>query len=155
MPFRWVRPEQAGPAALGLLVPPGTRTFVILRPRALNWDLILLQGVVGVRFRDLSQTEAQTVAQSLSQALDRWGRGGRGHISPVPTELGGFHVWVDVDEFSFVLCARNPGQPYRPQWFATTEQAQQAILGVQSILPPPSDREQELYVNTRNFTMPS
>ncbi len=31
--FRRVEGEEAGPDALGILVPPGKRTFVILRPR--------------------------------------------------------------------------------------------------------------------------
>ena len=38
--FRRVEPHQAGARALGILVPPGPKTVVILRPRGLDWDLL-------------------------------------------------------------------------------------------------------------------
>ena len=49
--FRRVDDDRAGPAAMGILVPPGRRTFLILRPRALAWDLILLRRAEGSTFR--------------------------------------------------------------------------------------------------------
>src|SRR5713101_6464754 len=39
-PFRQVEASGAGPEALGLLLPPGRRTLVLLRPRSLDWDLV-------------------------------------------------------------------------------------------------------------------
>ena len=41
--FQRVNPSQAGPAALGILLPPGRRTLVLLRPRSLDWDLVPLR----------------------------------------------------------------------------------------------------------------
>ena len=41
--FRRVDARQAGADALGILVPQGTRTVVILRPRSLAWDLLPLK----------------------------------------------------------------------------------------------------------------
>ena len=42
--FRLVEAEKAGPMALGILVPPGPRTLLILRPRVLKeLDLLVVQ----------------------------------------------------------------------------------------------------------------
>ena len=38
--FRRVEAQHAGGNALGILVPPGARTVVILRARSLGWDLL-------------------------------------------------------------------------------------------------------------------
>jgi hypothetical protein len=38
--FCRVDAQRAGPAALGILVPPGDKTLVVLRPRGLEWDLL-------------------------------------------------------------------------------------------------------------------
>src|SRR5262245_63950954 len=67
--FRRVEAEQAGPAALGILIPPSRRTFVILRPRALPWDLLLCHGADDLGFRDLSHDEASAAAQGVYRAL--------------------------------------------------------------------------------------
>src|SRR5207248_218318 len=67
--FRKVDPEQAGPDALGILIPPSRRTFVILRPRALPWDLLLCRGGDDLRFRELGHDEASAAAQAVYRAL--------------------------------------------------------------------------------------
>src|SRR5207302_3778230 len=60
-PLRRVEDAHAGPHAVGILVPPGRRTVVIVRPRALIWDLLLTgerNSLTGSPFQELTQEEA-------------------------------------------------------------------------------------------------
>src|ERR1700683_1556260 len=67
-PFRRVEGEQAGPSALGVLVPPSRRTVLILRPRTLGWDLVLAQPSGG--FREMNREEAEHAAHQVAAALE-------------------------------------------------------------------------------------
>src|SRR5262245_34084116 len=78
-PLRRVSDQQAGPGALGILLPPGERTVLIVRPRSLPLDLLLVQGAAGTAFRELTKTEAAGVALGFLTALESWNRGGPGH----------------------------------------------------------------------------
>ena len=71
-PFRRVEGSQAGPSALGILLPPGRRTVVVVRPRGLDWDLLPLNPNEngGPRFWEAARIEAQDVAQRLYRALE-------------------------------------------------------------------------------------
>ena len=64
--LRRVEGDRAGPDALGILVPPARRTFVILRPRALPWDLLLLRDPEAEAFRELGRDEAHAAARCSS-----------------------------------------------------------------------------------------
>ena len=66
--FRRVEGSQAGPSALGILVPPGARTLVILRPRALEWDLLPLQDR-DEGFCEFDRETAAGIARGIQQAL--------------------------------------------------------------------------------------
>jgi hypothetical protein len=149
--FRRVEDERAGPAALGILVPPGRRTFVILRPRALAWDLLLLREADGTVFRDLSHDEAAMEAQRLYRGLEAWSAGGPGAVETVPAEGGGLWLRVRVAAFTLLACPRTPGQPYRPL-VLTDAEALAAARGLAEVLCPPAGVEQELYFNGRHFT---
>ncbi len=150
--LRLVPADRAGPAALGILVPPGARTVLVVRPRTLSWDLLLVQGIAGDSFRELSREEAPGVARELFQALEGWNRGRTGLVEAVAASEGQGHlVWVDVGEFCLVVCARVPGQPYQPLLFAQADEARQAVKRIASILHPPEEAEQEVYFNTRYF----
>jgi len=152
MSLRRVPDDGAGPEALGILLPPGLRTVLIVRPRALQWDLLLVQGVAGTTFRSLSRAEAPLIAQSFYQALEQWNRGGVGHVGVVPSLEGtGFLVWADVGDFALVACERIPGQPYRPMQFPAEDEAHAAVGRITAALCPPAPAEQEVYFNTRNF----
>jgi hypothetical protein len=159
MPLRRVSDERAGPDALGILLPPGlrpgpgARTVLIVRPRALRWDLLLVQGVASTAFRELARHEAAATAQAFYAALEDWNRGkGPGHIGAVATSDGGggFLVWVDVGDFVLVACERVPGQPYRPALFAAEEAHRVAAL-LGAVLRPTAPAQQEVYFNTRHF----
>ncbi len=69
-PFRRVEGEQAGPSALGVLVPPSHRTVLILRPRTLTWDLVLAQAGGGIR--EMNRVDAEQTAHQIVAA--RWKR---------------------------------------------------------------------------------
>src|SRR5207248_1167371 len=109
--FRRVEAEQAGPAALGILIPPGRRTFVILRPRALPWDLLVCRGEGDPAFAQLAHDEASACAQGLYRALRDWSAGGPGAVEPVAGPEG-FSLRVLVGPFALAVCPRRPGRPY-------------------------------------------
>lgn len=150
-PLRLVADERAGPTALGILIPPGARTLLIVRPRSLSWDLLLVEGMAGTTFRQLSREEARGVARAFFETLVEWGRGGTGHVGAVACESGHL-VWVDVGDFCLVACERRPGQPYRPLSFTRADEASQAAARTTAVLHPPVGVDQEVYFNTLHFT---
>lgn len=150
MSFRIVTAERANESALGVLIPPGTPTVLIVRPRSLRWDLLLVRGAGETVFQALNHEEATLVARSLVDALQAWSRGGRGLVQPV-RGAEGFLVWADVGDFCLVACERRPGQPYRPLRLTDAEEARQLALQLVAVLHPAEQTEQEVYFNTRHF----
>ncbi len=151
-PLRRVEDARAGPAALGILVPPGRRTFLILRPRSLAWDLVQLRAPEGRAFREMSQPEAKAAAHALAEALEAWAGGGDGGIEEFANpEGGGFWLRVRAGAFALLACGRRPGQPYRPEAFPDADAARAAAASLAAVLCPPPGVEQEYYFNTRHF----
>jgi hypothetical protein len=151
--FRRVEAEQAGVDALGILIPPARRTFVILRPRALPWDLLLARGSDDLGFRDLSHDEASAAAQGLFRALREGTAGEAASIDVVGTG-NGWRLVARVGPFVLVVCVRAPGQPYAALVCAEAD-ARAAAERLQAVLRPGSDSEQEIYFNTRFFERPA
>lgn len=152
-PLKQTLAQQAGPDALGILIPPGPRTVLILRPRSLEWDLVLLKSCANTEFREMGQPEATAIAEELFHALERWCAGGAGEVESVPvSEEDGALVWMDVDDYSLVLCARNPGKPYEPLLFKTAQEADQVAAKIKGICCPEDGRTQEIYFNSRHFS---
>jgi hypothetical protein len=150
--FRRVEDAQAGSTALGILIPPSRRTFLILRPRSLAFDLVFLRHPDATDFRELSHDEAAAAAHQLYRALEQWASGGEGGIEIVANENnGGGWLRVQVGPFFLVACTRAPGQPYRPAVFADADAGRQAVTKLTAILCPKPAAEQELYFNTRHF----
>ncbi len=147
--LRRVTDQRAGPAALGILVPPGPRTFLILRPRSLEFDLLLV-GPDGA-FRDMARHEADAAASELGRALDELAARGPGATEAVPAPGGGWWLRLGVGAFALLACPRDPGQPYRPAVFTDTAAASIAAVRLAHVLCPPAGVEQELYFNTRHF----
>jgi hypothetical protein len=133
--FRRVEADRAGPQALGILVPPGRRTFVILRPRALPWDLLVCRD--DGAFREMSHDEASACAQALERAL----RGG------ASVEVEGTAV-VRAGGLSLVACVREPGRPYAALE-CRAETAGDVAERLRAALCP--EGEQEVYFNVRFF----
>jgi hypothetical protein len=151
--FRRVEGEQAGPAALGILVPPGRRTFLILRPRSLAWDLLLVRLDDGSAFQDMSREEATIAAQRLYRALEAWAAGGPGTVEVIPSMEGtGFQLRAVVAAYALLACPREPGKSYHPLVLPDAEAAREAAEALIAVLCPSAGVEQELYFNGRNFT---
>jgi hypothetical protein len=151
--FRRVEGEQAGPTALGILVPPGRRTFVILRPRGLPWDLLLCRDAEELAFRDLAHDEASAAAQALYKGLREWTEGGPGAVEVV-AGCEGCRLRVRVGPLVLVACLRRPGQPYAAL-LCPEPDARAAAGRLAAVLCPPGSAEQEVYFNTRFFDRPA
>jgi hypothetical protein len=150
-PLRRVDDDRAGPNALGFLVPPKRRTFLILRPRALGWDLVLLRDAKTTQFQEMARDEAHAAAMRLYRAVEGWIAGGRGAIEEAADHHGGFSLYVRIADLVFLVCTRRPGEPYTPHSFSDLEAARTAAGQLRAVLCPPSDVEQECYFNTRHF----
>ncbi len=151
-PLRRVEGPVAGPTALGILVPPGRRTVLILRPRALSWDLLLLRPNSINTFHEVPNAEADRLAHEMLQALRRWSEGASGHVEEVACpDGGGFWVRVRVGPFALLACGRRPGQPYQPLTFPDVDTALSAAVQMRKILRPPDEVIQEVYLNTVHF----
>jgi hypothetical protein len=150
--FRRVEGKEAGPAALGVLAPPGRRTHLILRPRALPWDLVLLRPANASVFHEMERDEATATAEELVRALEAWADGAPGRIEAASAPRGpGFWLHVHAGLFSLLLCPRAPGRPYEAERFAGEDAARAAAADLTTILRPPPGVQQELYFNTRHF----
>ena len=150
--FRRVEGREAGPAALGVLAPPGRRTFLILRPRALPWDLVLLRPAHPSIFCEMDRDEAAAAA---------------GEVCPRPGGVGGRRAGPRRDGRSAAgagslgprprrdvrapALPAHAGQPYQALRFADAESARAAAAVIAPVLHPPPGAQQELYFNTRHF----
>jgi hypothetical protein len=154
-PFRRVEDCRASPSALGILVPPGHRTVVVLRPRAMSWDLLALRPGDGPNpaFCDFGRDEAAGVARRVQQALAQAACDG---ANPVETLAGpahgGYRVCARAGGFTWLACLRLPGQPYQPVDFTTADEAHAAAARLARFLCPAADADQEYYFNTQNFS---
>src|SRR5262249_46581990 len=154
--FRRVDGARAGPNALGILVAPGARTLVILRPRALEFDLLpiraSLRNGLGSGFLDLTRAEAAAMAQELGRVLEAWAAGGAGILAPIPATGGdGYWVQAEVGPFTLLACRRMPGKPYEAYVFTTLIEARTTASALHQVLCPAADAQQELYFNTQSF----
>jgi hypothetical protein len=154
--FRTVNGRQAGPSALGILVPPGSRTVVVVRPRSLAVDLVMIRhdpdGAAADGFFEASRQAAGLEAQKLAHALMSCAASGTGRVEVLPAaESGTFHVRAELDAFLLVVCARIPGQPYRPLVYSRAEDAQSMADALSDALFPPPDANRELYTNMSQF----
>jgi hypothetical protein len=155
--FRRVDAQRAGAAALGILVPLGANTLVILRPRGLEWDLLPARwggdGGASPVFCQFGREEAAMVARRFQQSLEEAVLAGKDPVEtfgdPARQE---FQVWVRAGDFVWILCRRMPGQPYQPLTFASNEEAENAGRRIEPFFHPAPDANQEYYFNTQNFT---
>ena len=155
-PFRRVESKQAGPTALGILVPPGGRTLVVLRPRDLPWDLLPARwegGDVPPTFCTFERDEAAAVARRVHKALEQAVANGVNPLQTLEDPRGEtFQVWARTDEFVWVVCHRAPGQAYRPALFPDRAEARRHADQLAAVLWPAADGGQEYYFNTQHFT---
>ncbi|MFQ3592549.1 MAG: hypothetical protein SNJ82_05080 [Gemmataceae bacterium] len=139
--YTHVDAQAAGPLALGILVPPAKRTFVILRPRALAVDLVLCRALEDHRFADFAHDEASAAAQGLWRELRQWdGRSGLNLVAG--------HACLQLGPFTLVACRRHPGQPYSP-----LEARPADLIALEEALGPDLGNQisREVYFNMRYF----
>jgi len=161
--FRRVDAQRAGPAALGILVPPGQRTLVIARPRGLDWDLLPARWdgdpATAPVFCQFGRDEAAGVARRFHEALVAAVLAGTNPVETIGAASGGkFQVWVRAGEFVWIACARAAGQSYQPLLFTSRAEAESAGRRLEPIFHPAPDAQQEFYFNTQNLqacTLPS
>lgn len=154
--FLRVEPQRAGPRALGILVPPGTRTLVILRPRSLFWDLLPAawdgDPARPPRFCTFGRDDAAHMARQVLQGLaDAAARG----VNPVETvgDAQGreYQVWVRAAALCWIVCKRAAGQGYEPLLLTNQEEARRVGEALMPIFWPAADAQQEYYFNTQKF----
>jgi hypothetical protein len=155
-PFRQVEASEAGPNALGILLPPGRRTLVLLRPRCLEWDLVPIRpdGSEGPQtfFWEVDRVEGQKLVEEFRRGLEDWASGGLGRVEPMPAPGGkGYQVRAGIGRFVLIACERIPGAPYKPAVFDAVSAALSAGERITSVLRPGPGAIQEIYFNTENF----
>lgn len=155
--FHRVEAQHAGPGALGILVPHGAKTLVIVRPRALEWDLLPARWDGDIAHAPqlcaLERDEAAGAARRLLHALEA---AAANAINPLQTcgDAAGtsFQIWLRTDEFVWIACRRTPGQAYQPAIFAALDDARHAAEAIAAVVWPAADVTQEYYFNTQNFS---
>jgi hypothetical protein len=155
-PFRRVEARQAGPLALGILIPPGQRTFIILRPRALPWDLLPLPPTytagTGPNFVNFGRDEAALRARRIAAALEQPMQDNAGPVEVDINPWGEGHLLRLLrDELYWIVCPRRPGQPYQPLVFSAADEAAEAARQLARFVCPAADAGQEYYFNTQHF----
>jgi len=148
--YRQIEGAQAGPQALGILVPPGVRTQVILRPRGLQWDLLPTQRV-GAAFCEFGRDEAAGVARRVQLALAGAAASGHDPRHMIEVRTAGYHVAAALAGWLWLVCPRRPGQAYEPVLFPTLSEAERVAEELAPFLFPAADAEQEYYFNTQCF----
>jgi hypothetical protein len=150
-----VEPRNAGPNAIGILVPHGAKTLVIVRPRALEWDLLPARwdgdSSHAPEFCSFGRDEAAAAARrfvhALESAIER-------SVNPLQTcgNQTSFQIWLRTDEFVWIACCRTPGKAYQPAVFAALEEATRVAESIAAVVWPSDDVTQEYYFNTQNFS---
>jgi hypothetical protein len=152
--FTRIEQKQAGPTALGILIPQGARTLVILRPRSLPWDLLPAHWAgdrhQSPRFCAFSRDEAAQAAKRLIAALESAVSAG---VCPIETfgDDQSCQIWLRTDDFVWIACRRATGQAYQPMVFAGRDEATAEAEALAAVVWPAADRIQEYYFNTQNF----
>ena len=155
MPLRRVDIRQAAADALGILVPPGARTLVVLRPRTLGYDLLPVRWngdpASPPTFCTFGRDEAAHVARQLGQLLEDCDAAHRHAVETLGRD-GAFQIWLRGDDVSWLVCARAPGAEYRPVLFADAEAAVREAQRLTETLHPGPTRVQQYYFNTQKFS---
>jgi len=151
--FKRIDPKHAGPDSLGILIPPGARTLVIVRPRALDWDLLPAQWdgdhAHAPQFCTFARDEAVAVARQLIDELQ----------TSLSNPLGTFgnsdgtcvQIWLRMNEHVWVVCRRQLGCGYEPMIFSSHEEATLAAESLASVVWPAGNSIQTYYFNTQAF----
>ncbi len=141
MPFRKVEARFAGPTALGILVPMGTKTLVVVRPRSLPWDFIpSIWDADSPAFPVFRREEAAVAARRFQQSLEASAASGQ---SPVETTCDSaetcFQIRLRAAEFVWLACRRAPGAAFQPIVFSNRHEAEEAATRIEAVMFPPAE----------------
>jgi hypothetical protein len=155
--FTRVDPQHAGPSALGILVPQGMKTLVIVRPRALEWDLLPARwdgdSNHPPEFCLFTRDDAAGVARRLVKSLEAAVEHAANPLESFGDAQGDhLQIWLRAEEFVWIVCRRAPGQAYQPMIFATKKEAALAAGKLGAFLWPAANLKQEYYFNTQNLS---
>jgi hypothetical protein len=155
--FRRVDASVAGSSALGILVPPGRRTLVILRPRGLEWDLLPArwngEPSSPPAFCTFDREEAALVARQAYQSLESAARIGGGALETFGDRAGSeLQLWARIGDLVWIVCRRRAGQSYQPAIFTSSAEAERSALLIEPYLRPPAGEAREVYFNTQQFS---
>src|SRR5687767_659835 len=129
--FRRVEDARAGAKAVGILVPPGVRTFVIVRPRGVKWDLLpTIADAETPSFCHFEREEAAGIARNVLRSLQNLAETKESLRAGVRQVTSGFHAWLRLLSFDWLLCPRNPGAAYQPLVFSEALAAHGALANV-------------------------
>jgi hypothetical protein len=156
--FTRVEPQHAGPSALGILIPQGAKTPVIVRPRGLEWDLLPARwdgdSAHAPQFCLFTRDEAAGAARRFVQALEAAVKKG---VNPLETfgtaQRDRVQLWLRTDEFLWIVCRRLQGQTYQPMTFASVEEAELVAAKLAAFVFPDAGVNQQYYFNTQRFTL--
>lgn len=151
--FIRVEPQHAGPQALGILIPPGARTLVIVRPRALEWDLLPARwdgaSDRAPEFCVFGREEAAGIARRLIAALES----ATARIESFgQRQQDCVQLWLRTEEFVWIVCQRTQGKAYQPLMFTSPSAAAIAAEQLAPFVCPAAEAKQEYYFNTQKFT---
>jgi hypothetical protein len=155
--FTRVDPRHAGPSALGILVPQGMKTLVIVRPRALEWDLVPARwdgdSSHAPKFCLFTRDEAANAARRIIKSLEAAVEQGVNPLESFGDAQGErWQIWLRTQEFVWIVCKRAHGRAYQPMIFASQEEMTHAAETLAAIIWPAADVKQEYYFNTQKFS---
>ena len=154
--FVRVDQKQASPNAIGILIPHGVKTLVIVRPRSLTWDLLPARWDQDTnhapQFSLFTRDEAASVARGLVKSLEAAVTQGSNPVQTFGAAQGERRqIWVRTELFVWIACRRAPGEAYQPMLFASSEDAIREGEKLAEVIWPAIDKRQEYYFNTQNL----
>jgi hypothetical protein len=154
--FTRVEQKLAGPSALGILIPHGPRTLVIVRPRALTWDLLPARwngdAAQPPSFCTFTRDEAAGVARRFVIDLEKAVEQGINPLESFGNAAGTYcQLWLRAAELVWIGCRRFEGKSYLPMVFASKDEVESAANEIAPYVWPRPDATQEYYINTQRF----
>src|SRR5438105_3741390 len=146
--FVRVEARNADPTALGILVPPGATTLVILRPRGLEWDLLPARWAGNSRaapaFCQFGRDEAALLARRVPECLEQAVQMGE---SPLQTfgNADRYQIWARCSDYVWIVCKRFAGERYEPALFSSRAEAEAIGASLEPYFYPAPDANQPYY----------
>ncbi len=151
--FERVDHNQAGPNALGILIPPGQRTILILRPKSLSYDFLAIKAddvnAEMPTFCNFDRDEAAELARNLKGTLEA---ASEDLVTVHDNPWGdGYVAWVSCAELLWIPCHRRPGKPYQGALFPSEAEAEEVATVMRKCFCPPEGETGQVYFNTQHF----